>query len=183
LNASLAHNQQPSRYGKYLPPRLQDRYQEAIQDPTLLQSREDIALMDARLQDLLRRADTGESGRIWQQLKQAKVEMLQARQRKDSEGVQIALQQIMGLIDHGHGDHETWKDIRETVQERTRLVRSEQKRLVDMHQMVTVERLVNFMQTLSAILVAEIPEKQVARKIIGRIQGMMTVDAESRRVD
>src|SRR5687768_3976371 len=58
------------RHSKYLPPRLQDRYQEALRDATLLSVRDEIALLDARLEDLLRRADTGEAGKIWERLKQ-----------------------------------------------------------------------------------------------------------------
>jgi hypothetical protein len=166
------------RYSKYLPPRLQERYQFALSDPTMLSVRDDIALLDARLEDLLRRADTGEAGKIWQRLKQQKAEMLQARSRKDPEGVQAALQSIMVLIDHGFGDHLTWEDIRSTVLDRNRLVRSESRRLVDAHQMVTVERLVTFMQVLGQILLSEIPDKTVARRIVGQIQSLMVIDGE-----
>ena len=99
------------------------------------------------------------------------------------EAVQYSLNEILNLIASGHADHLTWEDIRVTVLDRNKLVRSEQKRMVDMHQMVTVERLVSFMQTLGSILVAEIPDKSVARRVVNRVQGMLTVDGQSERLD
>jgi len=174
----MAQNPYPSRHSKYLPPRLQERYQSALVDPTMLSVRDDIALMDARLEDLLRRADTGEAGKTWERLKQARADLLSARSRRDMEAVQYSLNEILNLIQAGHGDHLTWEDIRVTLLDRNKLVRSEQRRLVDAHQMVTVERLVNFMQTLGTILVSEIPDKTVARRVVNRVQGMLTIDGD-----
>jgi len=155
----------------------------ALTDPTMLSAREDIALLDARLEDLLRRADTGEAGKTWERLKQARADLLSARSRRDMEAVQYSLNEILNLIASGHADHLTWEDIRVTILDRNKLVRSEQKRMVDMHQMVTVERLVSFMQTLGSILVAEIPDKSVARRVVNRVQGMLTVDGQSERLE
>lgn len=167
------------RYSKYMPPRLQERYQVALQDPTLLSSREDIALLDARLEDLLRRADTGEAGKTWEQLKQARVEVLQARSRRDAEGVQAAFQEILNLIQAGYADHLTWDDIRATVMDRNKLVRSEQRRLVDMRQMVTVDRLVVFVQVLAGVILEEVHDKSVARRLVGRVQSMLEVPGDN----
>ena len=182
-DAVMTMNPYPSRYAKYLPPRLQERYMTALTDPTMLSAREDIALLDARLEDLLRRADTGEAGKTWERLKQARADLLSARSRRDMEAVQYSLNEILNLIASGHADHLTWEDIRVTILDRNKLVRSEQKRMVDMHQMVTVERLVSFMQTLGSILVAEIPDKSVARRVVNRVQGMLTVDGQSERLE
>src|SRR5690349_13713695 len=57
------------RYSRVLPTRLQSRYDAARTDAALLELRDDISLLDARLEDLLSRVDTGESGVLWASLK------------------------------------------------------------------------------------------------------------------
>src|SRR4051812_28697546 len=56
------------RHSKYLPARLLARYQEMTQDAELLALRDEIALIDARISDVLQRVERGESSRIWREL-------------------------------------------------------------------------------------------------------------------
>src|SRR3954452_17185048 len=56
------------RHSTYLPVRLLAGYQEAERDPELLALRDEIALIDSRLADVLSRVDSGESSRIWRSL-------------------------------------------------------------------------------------------------------------------
>jgi hypothetical protein len=58
------------RYSRFLPSRLAATYQTAAKDPELLSLRRELALVDARLDDLLQRVDTGESGALWAPLGQ-----------------------------------------------------------------------------------------------------------------
>src|SRR4051812_32142589 len=53
------------RYSRSLPTRLAAQYEAAQSDPVLMELRDEIALNDARLADLLGRVDTGESGSLW----------------------------------------------------------------------------------------------------------------------
>lgn len=164
------------RFSRYLPPRLTERFEASLQDPDLLTFRQDVALLDARLEDLLRRADTGEAGRAWEGLKRARSEFIRARNAKDPEGTTAAIGQMLSLIEGGYQDHLTWEDIRATLMDRAKLVRAEHRRLVDLNQMVQVDRLVTFMQVLASILMEEIPEKGVARRVVGRIQTLLSLE-------
>lgn len=57
------------RHSKYLPKNLLKNYQVALNDPTLLQLHDEIALVDARLAQLLQMVDTGiESKEQWSNL-------------------------------------------------------------------------------------------------------------------
>lgn len=125
------------RYSKYLPTRLNERYQEARTDPDLLALREDIALVDSRLSDLLKRVDTGESGGIWQQLQQAFAEFGKARGKGDVPGMTARLGEVEALITRGLADYAAWEDVGKTLDRRQKLVESERKRLVEMQQVIT----------------------------------------------
>src|SRR5690606_19849988 len=72
------------RYSKHLPERLAGKYAEAQADERLLELRDEIALLDARLGELLGSLDAGESGALWQALKAAYADLQAATKAKDT---------------------------------------------------------------------------------------------------
>lgn len=128
------------RYSKYLPARLTERYAEAVNDPELLALREDVALIDARLADLLRRVDSGESGQLWKDVRQAYQSFIKARRRGDDEAAAAAFDELGELIERGASDHAAWSEIAALLEQRRRLVESERRRLVEMQQVITAEQ-------------------------------------------
>lgn len=128
------------RYSKVLPKRMREAYAQALDDPQLLEQREQIAVLDARLLDLLGRVDTGESGALWQKLMQARMDLIAAKQGGDTVGQIVALNAILDLIGQGHADYRAWGELQSVLEQRKRLVESERKRLVEMQQMVTSQQ-------------------------------------------
>lgn len=125
---------------KYLPMRLRESYHEALTDPELLNLRGDIALLDARLNDVLGRVDTGESGQRWLELREQKVALIAARRANNTNAVNAALNELFTLIDTGAPDIESWQEIQQLLEQRRKLVETERRRLVDMQQMITAEQ-------------------------------------------
>ena len=128
------------RYSKHLPTRMAARYRDAQRDTELLVLRDDVALLDARLADVLGRVDSGESGRAWSGLKTAYDAMLDANRAGDTGAMRAALLEVGDLIRDGAADWAAWAEVRSLLQDRRRLVESERKRLVDTQQMITTER-------------------------------------------
>src|SRR5690349_16659334 len=60
-----------ARHSKDLPTHFLAHYDFTKNDPTLLEQKDEIALMEARVHDLLRRVDAGESGHVWKLLRAA----------------------------------------------------------------------------------------------------------------
>jgi hypothetical protein len=124
------------RYIKTLPLHLADRYRESLADPDLISLRDEIALLDTRISDVLSRVDTGGSGAMWENL-----ESLLRRYRKaKEEDKPSALADLGFAIQHGTGDYTAWSEIREMIQERRKMAASERGRLVDMQKMMTSEQ-------------------------------------------
>jgi hypothetical protein len=73
------------RYSKVLK-RLRDRYEAALEDESLLDLRPTIAVMDIRIEDLLRRVDDGDDA-VWPELR----EMLEARSVRTEKAWQVRL--------------------------------------------------------------------------------------------
>ncbi len=128
------------KYGASLPTRLKARYEESERDPELLYLRDDIAVVDARLEDLIKRVDTGESGALWEALHRARQELILAKRSGDSLKQMQWMNAILELIGQGHSDYQAWREIGGVLEQRRRLVESERKRLVEMQQMITTEK-------------------------------------------
>lgn len=158
------------RYRRYLPARLAERYEEARGDATLLALRDDIALLDARLAELLGRVDAGETGEVWRALRHQSAVLKRARLERDSEGLQAALESIVALIERGADDAAAWAEIGTTMEQRRRFVESERRRLVEMHQMISTERLMHLLGAVSEVfrraVTAHIADPDTARMVL-----------------
>ncbi|MBI2934683.1 MAG: hypothetical protein HYY29_03830 [Chloroflexi bacterium] len=124
------------RFSKYLPDSLRDKYMTALKDPELLQLRDDIALMDARLAELFEKLDKGESAAAWLHVAKA------FKQLGSSEDAvrEMAMEAMQEAIEKGVRDLESWQEIHTTVEQRRRLVTDEYKVQTNLKQMMTAEK-------------------------------------------
>lgn len=158
------------RYSKHLPTRLAEKYSEAIGDPELLSVREDVALLDSRISDVMASASNQESGELWNNLKEALRDYDKAN-GKDAEVTRSeAFSKIRWLIREGYAEWQSWKDIRFMLQERMRLVESERKRLVEMQQMLTTEDALLLIGRLGGILKQHITDRDTLAAIAKEIR-------------
>lgn len=161
------------RYSKHLPTRLLASYQEARDDPDLLAMRDDIALIDTRLSEVLARLQTGESPNAWLLLSGAIRELEQAaRSAEEDEEPGEALEQVgtitayIGeLVRRALSEESAWENARSLVNQRMKLVESERKRMVDLQQMMTSEQAI----LLATALVATVKQHVTDRRILAAI--------------
>lgn len=127
------------KYSKFIPARLTARYGEALADTALLELKEEVALLDARLSDVLGRVDTGESGKLWETAQKALMQY-KVTHKRDEVKAALALMDLEDAILAGTSDYTAWGEIATIIEQRRRLVESERKRLVEMQQMITTEQ-------------------------------------------
>lgn len=168
---------QTGRYSRYLPGRLLGRYAEAQANPALLELRADIALIDARIGDLIARVDTGESGALWARLMQARSDLLLYRRAGDTVKTAEALNTLLDLVGQGHADYRAWAEVGATIEQRRRLVESERKRLVEMQQTLTVEKAMLLIGAIGGIIKAHVQDRQALAAISNDIQALVSADA------
>lgn len=156
------------RYSKHLPTRLAARYHEAQADPALLALREEIALADARLADLLARVDTGESGALWRQLREAA-----AKTPAD-------LAAMADLIVRGAADYAAWDEVGRVLDQRRRLVESERKRLVEAQQMLSAEQAMVLLAVVTDTIRRHIHDRDVLAAISADIGRLVALPAGQR---
>ncbi len=162
------------RYSKDVIGQLQTRYEKAVSDPDILQVRDEIGLVESRIADLLSRLDIGESKQLWERLKRVYGDVKVALKRGDTQAVSDALNQMGIIINKATDYHRSWDEILKAVSVKAKLSETEQKRLVAMKQMVTVEETMGMLASVVAVIRENITDRDTLVAIAGKISEIAT---------
>jgi hypothetical protein len=124
------------KYSKFIPTRLAAKYAAAERDPKLLSLQSELALVDARLADVLSRVDRGESSSHWQALQGAYRAFQEACRTGDESAMTAALEALGAPIEAAIQDYQAWAHISGLIEQRRKLAETEHKRLVTSQQMI-----------------------------------------------
>ena len=157
-----------------------ERYEEANEDPRILELRDEISLLDSRLADLLGRVDTGESGALWQALQALRLDVITYKRAGDTVKMAEALNALLDTIGQAHADYRAWAEIGAVLDQRRRLVESERKRLVEMQQTLTVEKAMLLIGAIGGIIKAHVDDRTVLAKISADISALVAAEPGAR---
>lgn len=156
------------RYSKDIPARLAGRYGEAQTDADLLALRDDIALTDARLADVLTRVDRGETGALWKEAGWVLKELVDVIDEPVAR--RPALTRLRTVLTRGVADWAAWDEIAKLLEQRRRLVESERKRLVEMQQTITAEQAMAMMGAVVGIIRERVKDRDILAAISADIE-------------
>lgn len=128
---------QHGRYSKYLPSRLKGRFEEALADPSLLELRPEIALIDSRISELIGTLNNDAPvsfGALWSRHKTAVA-------RGDASASKRIADEIDSALQAAEHREQMWAKLGAEIDRRMRLVESERKRLVQLQEFVAAEQL------------------------------------------
>lgn len=166
------------RYSKRLPSRLLEKYEEAINDDELLSTRDDIAVVDARITDLLLRVDTGEASKHWFAASSALNDLTKAIRKSDTEGMASSINELKYNIGKGVSDYAAWNDVTSLIDQRRRLVESERKRLLEMQQYITVERINILIGAILHIIYGNVKDRNAIAGIEAGIRKLISAETD-----
>jgi hypothetical protein len=156
------------RYSKDLPERLQERYETARTDEERLALTEEIALIDARLGDVLKRVDKGDGGRLWPQVASKFNELRTVL--NDAERFVVVMRELGELIGRGSADYAAWREAYDLLEVRRKLVESERKRMLEAQQFVSVEKVMVYtaavVDALTQAIKFNLPDQRLGSLIL-----------------
>jgi len=153
------------RHSRFLPIRLAARYAESQQDPELLVLRDELSLTDARIEDLILRVDTGEAGRLWRELKETYSKLTTSMRKQNADDTADALRELGIIINKGLADYAAWGDVFQLVEQRRKLVESEQRRVVAAKYILRMDEAMLLMGALAASVRKYVSDTTVLAKI------------------
>jgi hypothetical protein len=168
------------RYSRYLPDRLAGRYLEAQSDGELTSLREEVALIDARLADVLGRVDSNEAGTLWAAIGKA----VGGYREAEAEGTAglakraKAIDLIEGLCSEGREDYAAWAEVLELIERRRKLAETETKRLAALGQLITAERAMLLLAAVVDVVRRHVDDRDALAAISRDVVSLVAVGAE-----
>lgn len=146
------------RYSKALPERLAARYAAAEADPELLNLRSEIALVESLSTDALTSLDTGGAFTVFADLRRDWQQLLRLQANGKTAEAGVVLKQIGEGIERGASAGQTLDALTRLIDQRRKLVESEQKRLVAMQQILTTEQAMTFVGVVMGAVKAHVTD-------------------------
>ncbi len=134
-----------SRYKKVLPVRLALRFKKSLEDPCLLELRQEIALCDARQLQLL--------------------EYIKYVPDYDPSDTEESVEEKMRRGELTEGSVVLWKQIWDVMERRQRFVESERRRLIELQQYMTIEQASVLVACLVEVVKRHVEDEEVLESI------------------
>ena len=157
-------NFKDGKHSRALRGELAQSYQEALANPDLVSVRDEIALIDMRVAQLL--VDVGATGntKILKDIR-AKFDTFKAAKKKKGKQSAIdgldALEQVDHLIDNALTAAATWDELRETLDLRRKLSETETRRMRDLHMLIDVKTAIAMMGLLINEVKARVKDPEI----------------------
>jgi hypothetical protein len=159
----VAHpNFKTGRFARDLLVNLQEDFRETINDPRLLELQEEIALLTARVQLLLRK---GESGKRWTQVREGLDALDEALNEGDALKLKRAQKGLRETVRGGLHDWAHWAEISAHVEQIRRLKASEHKHRIDTRMAITTEQLAAETAAVLHVISENVKDKETLRNI------------------
>jgi hypothetical protein len=170
------YNYKDGRYSKYMPKRLLEQYERAAGDGDLLVLRDEVAVVDTRLAELLSKLDSGESGAAWSEALAQHAALRLALASGDSLAQATALDALDKALKRGQAGYHAWREVGEMLDLRRKLVESERKRLVQLSQMVTAEQAMVLLMAVTRLVKEHVDDQKALIAISDGIRRIMTAE-------
>lgn len=161
-----------SRAYSALPARFKEAYMASMQDDDLLSLRADISLTDARMNELIERLDTGETGERWRSVVTLSSALLTelSHEELDRDALMESATSLSEMSESAISDERAWRELKSTSQHRRKLVDTERQRLKDLHAYLTAEEALAIMGRITDSIIRHVEDKAVLTAILHEIQ-------------
>lgn len=154
---------------------IQGHYTEVLDSDALLDSTEEIALMTARIKQLLGRLDTMESAALFTNVRQAWNDFNAAQAARDEAGVVAAARRLHSLLNGQRDDYQVWEDVMRAIDVQQKLIAQESKRRVDGAKVMKTDDAMTFVLQILHIVRKHVNDPATLKKI--------QVDAQKAMID
>ncbi len=164
-------------YSKWLPKHMQQTFEETGNDPELLSNRNQIRLTDTFIIDNIKNLKTGENEEVWNEFLKILTEMKAAYLESDSPGMAIGFQLVFDLIDDRIAHYQTQREIMTKVEQRRKLIETEQKLELQGNRAVSVEQLFWLMGAVLSIIETVVTSQEERIEIGTRVDKLITASS------
>jgi hypothetical protein len=154
------------KYSKYLPSNLASNYETALSNPDLISVRDDIALVEARLLEVLTTLGAGGAeGRVWDTLTQQYDDLVMAISENDRQAVVKAMQGMDRMLKDAVRLSSIWKEAQDLLRLKKDLSESERKISISLQTSLSAEQAMTLIQMVAHVIKSNVTDRKVVQKI------------------
>lgn len=169
---------------KHLPTALLDTFFEALEDPNILSTTEDIALLQARVRELTDRLRTNQPpAQIWQQLGEqfqafrrhehtAKTGLTEGQRITGAKRMAETLTEMETLVIKGYFEGETWGEIIAITEQIRKLRETERRRIKEAEQLITPSQFNTLLVYMVNSIKTRVKDPDIRMAVLGDLQSL-----------
>lgn len=148
------------RYIKDVPERLYERFQDAINDPDMIDLKAEIALTESRTSEIIANIENERYGKFWDDVGDARNEIRDAMHSGVPGQLIAAYNLLDAVISDAQADQQTWDVLSKLVEQRRRLVESQHKLQTSADNLITVDQLMLSVVRIIGIIKEHVKDKK-----------------------
>lgn len=156
-----------------IPNNVQDTFAMALADPDRLSQNAELALVTARIDDLLLALDSNNSIKDLTALVNANSQMKKAWAMGDTVRLQEAMYDVDQIIEGIEKDDSSWKEVIRLIEVRRKLVDNERKYMVQLGQLVPLQDVIHIMQEIANVIVRYVTDDDAKRQILTQMEMLL----------
>jgi hypothetical protein len=160
------HSYKHGRYSSYMPDGLKDMVEEALADPNILELTAHVAILDARVRQLVSQANDGAGSKAWMKVRDKAKDAKDALDQEDYTAALSSIRGVIGLCQSAIAQAMLWQDILDVMDEHRKLTESEIKRRKEGALMLTAEQAMLMIHRIQEELVSIVRDEDVPREKI-----------------
>jgi len=168
-------NLKTGRYSLDLPTQVATRYESALSDPNLLSVRDDIALLQAAISDVMQELKVAEARPDFDAILEIVEEIAGNWQSWEWTKMSAQMDKLRGLIVNKQSQRTAMREVRDLIKEKADLISRENRMLLDREQMITVEQFLMAMRAMGAAVRRQVDDPRILRSIDTEFRRLATV--------
>ncbi len=161
------------KYSKDLPARLADKYEESIKDPKILELKDEIAVMNARISDLLSRIDESGSKEKWKEVRGLYKKAKDAIKSRQQDEFAKVFAEIGRIIEQAEQDFKNWDEVSKAMRMKKSLAESQRRHQIEQQQMISSEEAMALIGFIVATIKETITDRAALASITQKIGGYL----------
>jgi hypothetical protein len=168
MHAAPAYNGKGT--SRYLPKNLRKEYERVMSDPNLLSVRDEIGLVQLRINQLAGEIEDVKTGReLFEQATQAWAKMKAAMAGGTPAAFTACRNEMDRIMEDGATRYQKWSELIQAAKDKAHLSRVEIESMVDMHAMISVERVVMMLTSLGDVVKRNVKDKAALMSIMNEM--------------
>lgn len=174
---AVREGKEPLKYASSVPGRLLRMYEEGLKNPDIVAHVDEIALLEARIGDLLEQVEAGGAAELWREARKMYKEF-RKQERLNAILAETYLEALGEVIEKGNHEIGAWDQVLKTVEQRRKLASTHHQQLVQAQQYISVAKVLEMFAEIARVVQLQLNDPHQVQAILNAITVQLSAPIE-----